>query len=452
MKTIIENGITFSPTSFEVQPINVLIDDGIISKVSATALPADPGTQVYNVQGRLIIPGFVDSHTHLAQSFGRGIYDNVHLTLWLTYLTHFFDLSPEETYYAVLIGCVEALRTGTTCVAEMTVQGEQGETTLQAIADSGLRAVVCTTMGDYQEGENPAPDMTTSQALEAAEKTFKNWHGKADGRITMRISPVGLPACTEELMCGSRALANQLGVGLHTHCCEGETETANSHERFGISEVEVLQRCGVLGPDTQLVHCIWLSERDRELIAETGSHVITCPSTNTKVTDGMPPMPPLHQLGVNIGIGCDGEASSGSYDMLQEARLASLLGKISSNDAAMFPAETTFQMMTRNGSRAIGLGDQVGVLEPGRKADITVIDYPQVHLIDERRLLSNLIYSATGSDVDSVFVAGKLLFWRGKFTHIDEEAITAHALQLMRKATHLVPSDRSIRKGGKRRK
>ncbi len=449
MKTIIENGITFSPPSFEVQPINILIEDEIISKVSAATIPTDPGTQVYNVQGRLVIPGFVDGHTHLAQSFGRGIYDNLHLTQWLNTLNFFFDLGPEEIYNAVLIGCIEALRTGTTSLAEMTVLGEQAEITLQAIMDSGLRAVVCATMGDFQEGENPAPDLTASQVLEAAEKTFKNWHGKADGRITMRISPVGLPACTEELMRGSRALADQLGVGLHTHCCEGETETANSYERFGISEVEVLHRCGMLGPDTQLVHCIWLTERDRQLIAETGSHVITCPSTNTKITDGMPPMPALHSLGVNIGIGCDGEASSGSYDMLQEARLVSLLGKISSNDATMFPAETTLQMMTVNGSRAIGLGDQVGVLEPGRKADITVIDYPQVHLIDERRLLSNLIYSATGSDVDSVFVGGKVLMWRGEFTHLDVEAITAHALNLMRKANHLLPRFAQLKgKGG----
>jgi cytosine/adenosine deaminase-related metal-dependent hydrolase len=117
----------------------------------------------------------------------------------------------------------------------------------------------------------------------------------------------------------------------------------------------------------------------------------------------------------------------------------------------MFPAETTYQMMTTNGSRAIGLGEQVGVLEPGRKADITVIDYPQVHLIDERRLLSNLIYSATGSDVDSVFVDGKPLIWRGEFTHLDVEAITAHALQLMRKAKHLLPHIlQSGKKGGER--
>ena len=442
MKTIIENGICFSSRSHEVQPINLLLEDGIIIEVSEKHIPVDPGTQVYNVRGKLIVPGFIDGHTHLAQSFGRGIYDNQHLTQWLNSLSYFFDLSSEEVYIATLIGCVEALRSGTTTVAEMTILGEQGEITLQAIADSGLRAVVCTTAGDYQEGENPPPELNTSQCLEAMSQTFKRWQGAADGRISVRISPVGLPACTEELMCGSRELANELGVGIHTHCCEGETETANSYERFGISEVEVLERYGVLGPDAQLVHCIWLNERDKQLIAETGSHVITCPSTNTKVTDGMPPMPDLYKLGVNIGIGCDGEASSGSYDMLQEARLVSLLGKVSTMDAAMFPAEVTYEMMTVNGSRAIGLEGQVGVLEPGRKADITVIDYPRVHLIDERRLLSNLIYSATGGDVDSVFVGGKPLIWRREMTHLDEEAITARALEFMRKADHLIPCKR----------
>jgi 5-methylthioadenosine/S-adenosylhomocysteine deaminase len=434
MRTIIKNGITFNQPDWQINPIHLLVENGVIKQVSKTEIQKDPIDQIFDLQGRLIVPGFVDSHTHLAQSFGRGIYDNVHLTRWLNYLTRFFDLTSEETYAAVMIGCIEALRSGTTTVSEMTTLGELGETTIQAIADSGLRAVVCTTMGDYQEGDNPPPDMTTDQALADTEQVFKRWHGKAGGRITMRISPVGLPACTEELMRGSRALANQLGVGLHTHCCEGETETANSYERFGLSEVEVIARCGVIGPDTQLVHCIWLSERDRHIIAETGSHVVTCPSTNTKVTDGMPPMPALHKLGVNIAIGCDGAASSGTFDMLQEARLVSLLGKISSNEADMFPAENVYQMMTENGARAIGLDGQVGILAPGYWADLTVIDYPQPHLIDEKRLMSNLVFNATGKDVDSVFINGQPIIWRGEFTRLDVEAITAHALELMRKA------------------
>ena len=434
MRTIIKNGITFHQPTWQVSPVNLQIRDGVIEQVSPNGFEAKPGDQTFDLQGRLVVPGFVDSHTHLAQSFGRGIYDNVHLTRWLNYLVYFFDLTPEENYVAVMLGCIEALRSGTTSLAEMTTLGEWGEIAIKAIADSGLRGVVCTTMGDYQEGDNLPPDRNANQALAEAERIFKNWHGTMDGRITMRISPVGLPACTEELMRGSRALASQLGVGLHTHCSEGETETANALERFGQTEVEVIARCGVVGPDTQLVHCIWLTEGDRKLIAETGSHVVTCPSTNTKITDGMPPMPPLYKLGVNIAIGCDGAASSGTYDMLQEARMVSLLGKISSNEADMFPAEEVFQMMTENGARAIGLQGVVGLIEPGYRADLTVIDYPQAHLIDEKRLMSNLVFNATGKDVDSVFVDGKPLIWRGEFTHLDVEAITAHALELMRKA------------------
>ena len=433
MKTLLKNGICFN-SIHEVIPVHILVVDGIIQQVSETEIQPDPSDQIYDLQGRLVMPGLVDSHTHLAQSFGRGIYDNLHLTQWLERRSWDRGLNEEEVYAASMLGAIEALRSGTTCVAEMTTVGDLGENVIQAIADSGLRAVVCIPMGDYQEGRKRPLTRTTNQVLASAERVFKLWHGKADGRITMRISPVGLPACTEELMRGSRALANQLGVGLHTHCCEGETETANSYERFGLSEVEVIARCGVIGPDTQLVHCIWLSERDRQIIAETGSHVVTCPSTNTKITDGMPPMPPLHKLGVNIAIGCDGPASSGTLDMLQEARLVSLLGKISSNEADMFPAESVYQMMTENGARAIGLGGQVGVLAPGYRADLTVIDYPQPHLIDEKRLLSNLVFNATGKDVDSVFIDGQPILWRGEFTRLDVEAFTAHALELMRKA------------------
>src|SRR3989304_3717465 len=310
MRSVIKNAIAFDD-QFQVQPTHLLNRDGVIEQVSRNEIKSDPGGQVFDLQGRLLVPGFVDSHTHLAQSFGRGIYDNLHLTEWLEKRSWDRPLNEKEGYAAGLLGAIEALPTGTTTAAEMTTVGDLSEVLIQAIADSGLRAVVCTPMVDYQEGSKRPPHRNANQALAEAERIFKNWPGTMDGRITMPISPVGLPACTEELMRGSRALADQLGVGLHTHCSEGETETANALERFGQTEVEVIARCGVVGPDTQLVHCIWLTEGDRKLIAETGSHVVTCPSTNTKITDGMPPMPPLYKLGVNIAIGCAGAASSG---------------------------------------------------------------------------------------------------------------------------------------------
>jgi 5-methylthioadenosine/S-adenosylhomocysteine deaminase len=439
MKTLIRNGIGFWGPDYAVRPMHILAEGDTIVQVSADDISPAPETAVYDVGGRLLVPGFVDSHTHLAQSFGRGIYDNRHVTQWLVTMTHSFDLTPEEAYMATLIGCIEALKSGTTSVAEMTSIGSHGEIAIQAIADSGLRAVVCGCFGDYQEGENPPPELNASQSLEEMRKLYKRWHGRYEGRISVRVSPVGLPACSEEFMRGSRALANELGVGIHTHCCEGETETSGSYARFGCSEVEALHRFGVLGPDAQLVHCVWLTQHDKELIAETGSHVVHCPSTNCKITDGLPPMPELARLGVNIALGCDGQASSGSYDMLKEGRLASLLNKGLSRDAALFPAERVLEMMTRNGSCAIGLGDSAGALEAGRKADVTVIEYPQIHLIDERRLLSNLIYAGAGGDVYGVFVGARPLVWGRHLLHLDEERITAQAAEMLRKADHLLP-------------
>jgi 5-methylthioadenosine/S-adenosylhomocysteine deaminase len=321
----------------------------------------------------------------------------------------------------------------------MTTAGPHGEASIQAIADCGLRADVCMAVGDFQEGDNPPPDMNTQQVLDVMRDLHTNWHSRYNGRITVRVSPVGLPACTEELMRGSRALAVELGVGIHTHCSEGETETANALERFNCTEVEALERFGVLGPDCQLVHCIWLSDHDKKLIAEYDCSVVTCPSTNTKITDGMPPMPDLHKLGVNIAIGCDGEASSATYDMLQEARLVSLLGKVSTMEADMFTAEETYAMMTRNGMKATGFDTRVGEIKPGYKADLTIIQYPAPHLIDERRLLSNLIFSAAGGDVLSVMVDGAPLMWNRRLQYLDEEETLAKILEAMRKAKHLLP-------------
>ena len=418
--------------------MHLLIEGDTIARVSEQEIPATPEMRVFDVRGRLLVPGFVDAHTHLAQSFGRGIYDNLHLTQWLQALNYNFDLSWDEAYMAALVGCIEAIKSGTTTVAEMASPGPEGEATIQAIADSGLRGVISKCIGDYQEGENPPPQWSTAEALGAMREMYERWHGQCEGRLTVRMSPVGLPACTEGLMRGARQLANELGVGIHTHCSEGKTETANAYERFGCSEVEALQRFGVLGPDVQLVHSVWLTERDQQLIAESGASVVHCPSTNTKITDGIPPMPDLFKRGVNIALGCDGEASSGTYDLLQEARLASLLAKGITMDATMFRAEEVFDMMTCNGARAIGLSGRVGALAPGYKADVTVIDYPQIHLIDERRLLSNLIFSATGGDVDSVFVGGQPLLWHRTLVHMDEAEITARARTMLIKADHIL--------------
>jgi 5-methylthioadenosine/S-adenosylhomocysteine deaminase len=439
MRTLLKNGIGFYPPDYKVKPMHILIVDKKIEQVSEKEIRFEPDMAVYDIGGNLIVPGFLDCHTHLAQSFGRGIYDNLHLTQWLLTMIYNFDLTEEETYLAQQLGCIEAIKSGTTTVAEMTAAGPYHEACVQAIADSGLRGDVCMALGDYQEGSGPPPERNASQLLDMMRDLHKRWHGAFDNRITVRVSPVGLPACTEELIRGSRDLANELGVGIHIHNCEGETETENAYERFNMSEVEAYEKFGLLGPDCQLVHNIWLTERDKEIIKEYDCSCVTCPSTNTKITDGMPPMPDLHRMGVNIAIGCDGESSSGTYDMLQEARLVSLLGKISSNDAAMFTAEETFEMMTKNGLKAIGFDTKVGEIKPGYQADLTIIEYPQPHLIDENRLLSNLIYSATGGDVLSVLVDGKPLYWNKAMTQIDEKAVMAKILEAMRKGDHLLP-------------
>ena len=439
MRTLLKNGISFSTSNFEVEPINILIDGSNIESVSTEEIQVDHDVNIHDLNGNLIIPGLIDSHTHSAQSFGSVIYDNIHLTQWLYTLGQLFKLSEEETYLAAQLSSLEAIRSGTTTLAEMTTAGAHGEACIQAIADSGLRADVCMALGDFQEGDNDPPELNATQTLEIMHNLYKDWHGKYDNRITVRVSPVGLPACTEELIRGSRALADELGVGIHTHCSEGDIETENAYERFNMSEVEALEKFGLLGPDCQLVHCIWLTDRDKEIIAEYDCSVVTCPSTNTKITDGMPPMPPLFDLNVNIAIGCDGKASSGTFDMLQEARLVSLLGKVSTMDSATFPAEVIYIMMTKNGRRAIGFETKVGEIKPGYKADLTVIEYPLPHLIDERRLLSNLIFTATGGDVLSVMVDGEFLLKDRKFTKIDEEEVLAKILEEMRAATHIVP-------------
>ncbi len=433
---LLANGITFWLPDYRVEPVHVLVEDGVISRVSSVPIRVQPEWEVFDLGGRLAVPGFVDAHTHLDQSFGRGVYDNLHLHEWLEAMVYNFDLTDDELYYAIMVSCLEAIKSGTTCVSEM---GSVEDIATQAIIDSGLRASVCIGAGDTQEGNIP-PSTTADEALQMTREFYKRWNGAASGRIRVLVAPVGLPACSEELLRGSRALADELGAAIQTHCCEGPTETETAYERFGCSEVEAWERFEVLAPDVALVHSVWLNDRDKQIIAAHGCSVVHCPSTNTKVTDGIPPMADLHELGVNISLGCDGASSSGTYDMLQEARLASLLQKVWTMDASVFKAEEVYHMMTMGGAIAAGWGEEIGALEQGRLADITVLQYPSPHLIDEQRLLSNVIFSATGSDVYAVFVGGRPLMWDRELLHLDEQEMVAKILETMRRA-NVYPKD-----------
>ncbi len=389
--------------------------------------------KILDISGRILIPGLIACHTHLYQTFGRGLMDDLHITKWLEIIwqfPHFF--SEEALYYSTLLGSMEAIKSGTTAVGELLGESAE-EPIIQGLMDSGIRAVAGKMENDYPEGEN-TPVKSTQNCLNDCKQFFNRWHGKYDDRLKVKFSFAGLPACTDILIKKLIKLAKEFGVGIHTHAAEGRESTNQVRKRFNRGEIFALNDLGALGPSTQLAHVIWVDNEEIKLLAQTGTSVIHCPYTNCKITDGISPMYKMQKAGVNITIGCDGGASSSNYDILSEARLGSMLQKVFSMDENIFNALSVYDMLTINGARALNLEDEIGRIKEGYKADMIVLEYPTSKILSEDVFVNNFIYSCSGNEVvRDVIIDGQLIVNNHKFVYLDEDTVLNKAREIFLK-------------------
>lgn len=429
---LIVNAKTLSERLDDLIDVHVGIVGNTIASVGPQR-PDLPARETLDIDGSVLLPGFVSAHTHVAQAFGKGIFDGLHLTQWLTTLRRSYaDLTDEQVYAASLLGALESIRSGVTFVNDMATAGGRYDVVAQAVVDSGIRAHLGSAFLDRREGDSPVPSSSTDQVLEQMRDLHARWDGAGDGRVRVAITPVGLPSCSRALMQGAAELARELDAPLHTHCAEEKAATAESYERFGRSEVQVLDELGVLGERTTLAHCVWLDDADVATLARSRSLVAHCPSTNMKITDGIAPVEAMRAAGVKLALGADGAASSGTYDLLQELRLAAMLAKVATMDSRALPNETLWRMLVEPaGHFGTTPPATAGRIVPGATADLTVVRYPSLHLLDDRRFLSNLVFSAAAGDVTHVVIDGQPVLRDGRLTRHDEAEVTARAMRAM---------------------
>lgn len=411
---------------------SILIDGNKIIKIGHN-FSDENKHKILDISGRIVMPGLIDCHTHLYQTFGRGLMDNLHITKWLEIIwqfPHFF--SEEALYYSTLLGAIEAIKSGTTTVGELLGESS-GEPIIHGLMDSGIRAVVGKMENDYPEGEN-TPIKSTQDCLDDSKQFFNRWQGKYNGRLKVKFSFAGLPACTDSLIINLVKLAKEYRVGIHAHAAEGQEPTNQVRKKFNKGEISALNDLGALGPSTQLAHVVWIDDEEIKLLAQTGTSVIHCPYTNCKVTDGISPMYKMQKAGVNITFGCDGGASSSNYDVLSEARLGSMLQKVSSMDEKTFNAPSIYDMLTINGACALNLEDEIGKIKEGYKADMIVLEYPTSKMLSEDVFINNFIYSCSGNEVvRDVIIDGHLIVNNHKFVYIDEDNILNKAREIFLK-------------------
>ena len=400
----------------------VLDGDRIAYAGSALDAPAATG-RVIDASGKAVLPGLVDLHYHTA--IGKGWSD--HLPLW-EYLDTFWypairALDDEAAYWAALASYCESIRCGVTTVNDMYRRLEALATAAEEI---GIRAVLSNDIAD------PEHDL---DSLDDARAAYAAKHGAADGRVEVAIGIEWLPLASEQLLRDARALADELGIKFHIHLNESTTEVDNSVERFGRRPTEVAYDCGVLGPDCIAAHCVWLSDREIALMAETGTHISHNPGSNAKLGNGVARVPEMIAAGINVGLGHDAAECNNSRDLFESIKLASIIHRATRQDASLGQPADILRMATRNGGRA--LGHDTGELSAGRKADLILIDLSGpmfVPLIPEHteQLYSHLVFAANGSCVDTTIIDGRIVMEGRNLTTIDEELVCNKANEAFR--------------------
>jgi len=346
-------------------------------------------------------------------SIFRGIAEDQKLDKWLreTIWPLEAKLRPLDVYQGALLSCVEMIRNGTTCFCDMYFYEDM---VARAVEEAGLRAVLAPGIieaGDTEIGE---------RMLEESIKIAKEYYGYADGRITTQIGPHTAYTCSLNLLRKVREAASSLKVGVHIHLAESEGASRLIKERYGTGEVELLGSAGFLGPDVLAAHCTHLSERDIELLAEHHVKVAYNPVANMKLALGIARVKEFFDAGMTVGLGTDGPASNNSLDMFETIKFAALSQKMFYVDPRVLPSLKVLEMATTDGARALGIGNSVGSLEVGKRADLILLDVNKPHLTPMHNPYASLVYSARGSDVDTTMVDGRILMENREVKTLDE--------------------------------
>nr|MBC7246129.1 amidohydrolase [Chloroflexota bacterium] len=433
-KILIRNAdvITLNENSDVLYRTNIAIADGKIQAIGAVP-PDFEADEAIEASDHVVMPGFFNAHTHASMTFERGWADDLPFERWLNERIWVAEstLTAEDVRWGAYLAAAEMIRAGTVGFADHYFFMDE---VAQVAEEAGLRANLAWCvfgMGAQTE---------IGRGLEESIEFVQRWQGAAGGRIRTVLGPHSPYACPPDFLATVAEKAAKLGVGIHIHLSEFREQLESSLVRYGVTPVKFLEQRGILDHPTIAAHCIYLTPEDMDILGVKQVNVIQCPITHMKLGMGVTPVPELLAREVNVALGTDGPASNNGLDMLEEARLATLIQKDHHLDPVILPAELTLRLATQNGAKALGFPES-GVLAPGRPADLIIFDFRKPHLRPRHNLLSNIIYSAKSADISHVIVAGRILLKDGVLTTLDEERILYEAEQ---RAFRMVKQDMHI--------
>ncbi|MBL7493309.1 amidohydrolase [Frankia sp. AgW1.1] len=412
-----------------LQPGSVLFDGveivavGTVEELDADPRAAGPDVEVIDATGFAVLPGLHNCHLH--SGLLRGTAEGLALFDWLqTYVDPAHRaLTPEIAEAASWLCYAEALRSGTTSVMDM---WRFLDGSARVAGELGIRATLVPYVAD-ETGYDYFESIDSTRALLAKHRE------SYDGRVRSWVGLEHLFYCTERAFADASALAAEYDTGLHVHSSESRWEVEESLRRYGHRPLAEIARRGALdGGRAVVAHCVWLDDAEIDLLAATGTRVAHCPASNMKLASGPAPVPKLWAAGVTVGIGSDGEKENNNLDILEEAKIASLLQKLVGLDPTAGDPWDILAMATIEGARCLGLGELTGSLEPGKRADVIMVDLRKLHTTPllsgaDANVAAHLVFSSSGQDVDSVWADGRRLLAGGRLLTAAEAAIRSRA-------------------------
>lgn len=413
-ETVIENGA-------------VAIDEGIILAIGSAADIDAKYSAVESLDGgqRVVMPGLVNGHSHAAMTLLRGVADDLELMDWLQNYIFPAEVEFVDTEFVRIgteLACWEMIRGGTTTFVDMYYYPD---TIAEVVDRCGMRALISATVIDQRspDAENAGDSIVKGNGF------IERWQGK-NSRITPIFGPHANYTLNADQLRATREAAMQYGVPISIHVAESPFELQYSQDTFGMTSIEFYESIGFFEGPTIAAHVVWPTEKEIPILVGRKVGVIHNPTSNMKIASGIAPIAEMLKAGVRVGLGTDGAASNNDLDLWEEMRLASFLQKVDRMDPEVLPATTVLRMATSGGATAIGLGDKVGSLEVGKRADLIQVAFEDVHHVPTYDVISHLVYVSDEQDVASVVVDGKVLMKEREMLTIDTERVALEAATL----------------------
>lgn len=405
--------LTMTEEKKELFKGDLAIDGDTIVAVGSVPSDFDPDERIEG-HGMLAMPGLVNTHTHMAMSLMRNYADDLPLMTWLSEKIWPLEakLEPLDVYEATKLSIAELIRSGCTTFNDMYFEMDQ---VAKAVEETGIRANLSRGLiGNDEQGH---------EKIEDALAFYQKWNGKAEGRIKVDMGPHAPYTCSDGYLKKVVSLVKDLGCRLHIHLCESLDEVNESKEKYGVSPIKRMENIGLFEVPVNAAHCVHLEDSDLDILEKYKVSVLHNPTSNLKLGNGVAPVAQMLKRGINVSLGTDGSSSNNNVNMFEELHLSGLIHKGATGDPTVLPAYQALQMATIFGAKALGIDDQVGTLEVGKKADIILVDIQKSHFYPHFNLVSALVYSASAQDVSTVICNGKILMQHGVIQTFDEQDV-----------------------------